>query len=127
MIQLRQKGDYMAIVLKGNINVFEQIVNNYKKLISTGVLKDGEFLPSCRELAKELGVNPNTVAKAYKRLEDDGYATSVLKKGYYVSYGKDNSKSIDNFKEHLAKLKSEGITLDEINNAINDIYGSDKK
>ena len=117
----------MAIVLKGNINVFEQIVNNYKKLISTGVLKDGEFLPSCRELAKELGVNPNTVAKAYKRLEDDGYATSVLKKGYYVSYGKDNSKSIDNFKEHLAKLKSEGITLDEINNAINDIYGSDKK
>ena len=127
MIQLRQKGDYMAIVLKGNINVFEQIVNNYKKLISTGVLKDGEFLPSCRELAKELGVNPNTVAKAYKRLEDDGYATSVLKKGYYVSYGKDNSKSIDNFKEHLAKLKSEGITLEEINNAINDIYGSDKK
>lgn len=127
MIQLRQKGDYMAIVLKGNINVFEQIVNNYKKLISTGVLKDGEFLPSCRELAKELGVNPNTVAKAYKRLEDDGYATSVLKKGYYVSYGKDNSKSIDDFKEHLAKLKSEGITLDEINNAINDIYGSDKK
>ena len=127
MIQLRQKGDYMAIVLKGNINVFEQIVNNYKKLISTGVLKDGEFLPSCRELAKELGVNPNTVAKAYKKLEDDGYATSVLKKGYYVSYGKDNSKSIDDFKEHLAKLKSEGITLDEINNAINDIYGSDKK
>ena len=127
MIQLRQKGDYMAIVLKGNINVFEQIVNNYKKLISTGVLKDGEFLPSCIELAKELGVNPNTVAKAYKRLEDDGYATSVLKKGYYVSYGKDNSKSIDDFKEHLVKLKSEGITLDEINNAINDIYGSDKK
>ena len=127
MIQLRQKGDYMAIVLKGNINVFEQIVNNYKKLISTGVLKDGEFIPSCSELAKELGVNPNTVAKAYKRLEDDGYATSVLKKGYYVSYGKDNSKSIDDFKEHLAKLKSEGITLDEINNAINDIYGSDKK
>ena len=91
------------------------------------ILESHKEKQSQRELAKELGVNPNTVAKAYKRLEDDGYATSVLKKGYYVSYGKDNSKSIDDFKEHLVKLKSEGITLDEINNAINDIYGSDKK
>ena len=72
--------------LNGKNSIFEQIVENYKKLIVTGTITSGEYLPSCRELAKELGINPNTVARAYSKLEEEKYVTILPKKGAYVSY-----------------------------------------
>ena len=109
-------------MLRGKENVFEQIASNYKKLIITGVLKEGEFLPSCRELARELGINPNTVAKAYKTLEDEGYVIAVIKKGVYVSYGEDKqNKNLDEFKKYLEKLKNDGFTYEELSDALNEV------
>ncbi len=52
--------------------IFQQIVHQVKRLAATGVLKPDDPLPSIRELAVRLGVNPNTVARAYRILEDDG-------------------------------------------------------
>lgn len=96
-------------------NVFEQIANNYKKLIISGALKNGEYLPSCRELARELGINPNTVAKAYKVLEDEGFVIAIIKKGVYVSYNNNlQNKSLEDFKEYVLRLKNEGLSYNDL-------------
>ena len=63
----------MRIILKNKGNVYEQIVNEYKRFIQLEIIRNDEKLPSCRLLATELGINPNTVAKAYSVLEEEGY------------------------------------------------------
>lgn len=67
------------------IPIFEQIVEQVGKYITLGVLKPGDQLPTVRTLAKELGINPNTVAKAYKICEERNLIYSELGKGYFVS------------------------------------------
>lgn len=74
----------MQIELKGKWNVYQQIVEEYRRFIRLGVFGAGEKLPSVRALAKELGVNPNTVEKAYSALEEEGLVKCLPKKGAYV-------------------------------------------
>lgn len=105
-------------MLKGKENIFEQIANNYKKLIITGVFKNGEYLPSCRELARELGINPNTVARAYKQLEDEGFVIALIKKGVYVNYNKNENKDLNEFKQYIKKLKTDGFSYEELIQAL---------
>ena len=61
----------ISLDLAGRIPIYEQISKQVCSLIAKGVLKEGDKLPSARMLAKDLGINPNTVAKAYSKLEDD--------------------------------------------------------
>ena len=61
----------MAIFLSGKGNVYQQIVDYYKRYISLKIIKPMEKLPSCRALASELGINPNTVERAYSILEKE--------------------------------------------------------
>ncbi len=110
------------MIFTGKENVFEQIASNYKKLIENGILKYGEYLPSCRDLAKELAINPNTVQKAYTLLEEEGYVTKVIKKGVYVSYKKDE-ESLDHVKEYLKNIAKSGVSKEDIISIIDDIYG----
>ncbi len=116
----------MKITLKGKENVYEQIVNEYKRFISLNVLRLDDKLPSCRELAKELGINPNTVSKAYSVLEADGYIKILPKKGVYVNYQNDKidtkKKEIEDFFKHLKENK---VSLKEIKEILNDVYGGD--
>jgi GntR family transcriptional regulator len=63
----------------------EQIKEKMKRLIISGVLKTDEQIPSVRELAQSLTVNPNTIQKAYKNLETEGYIYSVRAKGNFVA------------------------------------------
>ena len=66
-------------------SIYEQIVMGFRELIINGILKPDEQLPSVRELSISLTVNPNTVQKAYKQLETDGYIYSIKGKGNFVS------------------------------------------
>lgn len=112
----------MNIVLKGNGNVYEQIVEQYKKYIDLKIFLENDKLPSCRLLAKELGINPNTVERAYKVLEEEGYIKVIPKKGVYVSKNveqKDNQFIFD----HILDIKSKGISYEELIKIINEIYG----
>lgn len=111
------------MVLNGKNSIFEQIVENYTRLITSGVLKNGEYLPSCRELAKELGINPNTVSKAYTMLEGDGYITVLPKKGAYVSFGNEKNDDNNSLKDSLNDLKKAGFTKEEVLKAIDDVFG----
>lgn len=74
--------------------LYEQIRDNLKKLIIDGVLKPDEKILSVRELAVEMTINPNTIQKAYKDLENEGYIYSVRAKGFFVA-PKDNVKNTD--------------------------------
>lgn len=62
-----------TIDFTSRVPIYEQICNNVIRLASAGVFKSGDRLPPVRTVAKEIGVNPNTVAKAYRTLEIDGY------------------------------------------------------
>ena len=73
------------IDLKSRKAIYEQIVDNFKRLISTGVLKKDEKVPSIREMAKILAVNPNTIQKAYRELENQNYFYTILGQGSFIS------------------------------------------
>lgn len=65
--------------------LYEQIKDKIKELIVEGVLKENDKVPSVRELASVLAINPNTIQKAYKDLENEGYIYSQRAKGSFVS------------------------------------------
>lgn len=65
--------------------LYEQIKEKIKMLIISGVLKPDEQIPSVRELAQSLTINPNTIQKAYKDLEMEGFIYSIRAKGSFVA------------------------------------------
>ena len=75
----------MQIHFTGTKPIFEEIVDQIKLYIEMGILKPQEKLPSVRELALSLTINPNTVMRAYLALTDLGYLVSLPKKGIYVA------------------------------------------
>lgn len=65
--------------------IYEQIQSELRRLMLTGALPPGSRLPSVRELAGQLAINPNTIQRAYRELEADGYILSVAGKGSFVA------------------------------------------
>lgn len=116
----------MAISLTGNGMVYKQIVDYFIKYISLSIIAPNEKLPSCRALASELGINPNTVEKAYKILEQEGYIIIIEKKGVYakdVSLSKKDDKVI----EQLNEIKASGISKEHLLELIDKIYEKEEK
>ena len=64
--------------------VYEQVRDGFRQLILTGVLPPDSRLPSVRDLAGELAINPNTIQRAYRELEAEGYTVSVPGRGSFV-------------------------------------------
>ena len=64
--------------------IYTQIIDGMKEQISTGVLAPGDRLPSVRELAAQLAINPNTIQRAYRSLEAEGWIATVPGKGCFV-------------------------------------------
>jgi len=75
----------IAIDLRNPKPIYEQIKDNIKHLIITGALKQDEKLPSVRELAQITSINPNTIQKAYRDLESDGFIYTVSGRGNFVA------------------------------------------
>lgn len=100
--------------------IYEQIVNEIERYISVGILKAEEQLPSIREFATTLGINPNTVKKAYEELERRGSITVISTKGTFVSkdivgVSKRKEKEIINhIKEEIKELEQLGVKKEEI-------------
>ena len=65
--------------------IYEQVAEKFKTLILKGVLQADEQMPSVRNLAMELSINPNTIQKAYTELERDGYIYTVKGRGNFVA------------------------------------------
>lgn len=75
----------LNIRLEGKLPIYEQLYNGIARLISSGEMKPDERLPAVREVAKQFGINPNTVQKSYAQLEQAGLIYSIPAKGSYVS------------------------------------------
>ena len=69
--------------------IYTQIIDGFKEQISSGVLQPGDKLPSVRELAAELAINPNTIQRSYRTLEVDGWIATVPGKGCFVCSNED--------------------------------------
>ncbi|MGD9633525.1 MAG: GntR family transcriptional regulator [Pirellulales bacterium] len=76
---------FFTIDAHNGLAVYDQIVRQVKFAIADGALASGELVPSVRELARDLAINPNTVARAYRQLQDDGVLESVRGTGLAVA------------------------------------------
>lgn len=100
--------------------IYEQIIDKFKQLIIRGVLKGDEQIPSVRDLAKDLTINPNTIQKAYRELERQGYIYTIKGRGNFVSPGieKVDDDRMNILKMEIQKKLSEliylGIEKDEM-------------
>lgn len=104
-------------------SVYLQIKEDVIKKIELGLLRENERLPSCREKALTLGINPNTVQRAYAELEEAGYIYTVPKKGVYVSPRANKSAVGVIAKQKLEELKSAGLTRKKLEKILDEIYG----
>ncbi len=107
--------------------IYEQLVDKLKELIINEVLKADEQLPSVRTLAQQLTINPNTIQKAYRELENQGFIYSQKGIGSFVnpsSLSKDEDK-IKQIKAEIEKLVLEalylGVSAAELIKVINDL------
>jgi len=93
--------------------IYEQLVEKIKTLIINDVWKKDEQLPSVRALAEQLTINPNTIQKAYRELETQGYIYSIKGKGSYVNSVPDIEKAEKRMKikSELTRLIAEGLYL----------------
>ena len=105
--------------------IYEQIQTELRRLMLTGVLPPGSRLPSVRELAGQLAINPNTIQRAYRELEADGYILSVAGKGSFVAEGSAGlirEEQLRLVEENLAKAvdraRTAGLSLDELHDML---------
>ncbi|MDK2919473.1 MAG: GntR family transcriptional regulator [Candidatus Petromonas sp.] len=118
----------IQIDFKSRKPIYEQLVEKFKQLIIRDVLKSGEKIPSVRELAKQLTINPNTIQKAYRELERQGYIYSVRGRGSFVSekIEKVNEEKVEKLKSEVVKNLSEliylGLDRAELLNLLEEVY-----
>ena len=114
----------MQLNFSGKQDVYIEIAEKYMEYIKLGLIKNGEKLPSVRDAAVELGVNPNTIARAYGLLEEKGYVRALPKKGAFVIYGEDDveeSSAID-ARPILLELKNKGIRYEDLISQAKEVF-----
>lgn len=114
------------IDLASRAPIYEQLVQNVIRLASAGVIRSGDKLPPVRTLASQLGINPNTVAKAYSILETKGYVASVVGSGSFLTDKLESSAekviAIDEFRQAVKNACLYGADKDELIKLIDKIY-----
>lgn len=126
---------FLHIEPTNGLAIYDQIVRQIKFAVAGGGLPPGEMAPSVRELARELAVNPNTVARAYNQLQAEGVLTSVRGMGLAVAPGADKRCRSDRVKlvqsrldEVLFEARQSGLDAAEVRQMIEDsLVSLDKK
>jgi GntR family transcriptional regulator len=106
--------------------LFSQLVAAVKRAVATGRMKPGEKLPSVRELAAELVINPNTIAKAYQALESEGVTVSRHGSGTFIADGRTPLRRAEQkrrFKDALDALLSDAVHLGLSESDVRDEFG----
>lgn len=122
----------ITINYQSRIPIYEQIVDRFEMLITTGVLKPGDQMPSVRSLSVKLAINPNTIQKAFNQLENEGYIYPVKGRGSFVADNpaaiiSGHEKFLAGIKSAVSKGASAGVTRDEIVKILDEIYGGDNR
>ena len=103
----------MKILQNSGVPIYQQIAEQLKEEIMSGKLKQGEYLPSIRGLAKDLKISVITTMKAYEQLAEEGLVTAVQGKGFYVN-AQDTEMLME---QHLRKVEAallEAITASKV-------------
>ena len=111
----------------GSGTIYEQIETEFKRQIVSGVMAEGEKLPSVRELSVQLSINPNTIQRAYRELEAEGYIYTVSGKGSFVSdrpkKNSDKTKKLTKqLKEVVAEMKYLGVEEERVHRDVSAVY-----
>jgi GntR family transcriptional regulator len=97
---------FFKIDSHNGLAVYDQIVRQLKFAVADGALRAGEMIPSVRELARELAINPNTVARAYRQLQDDGVLAAVRGTGLAVATTAQRQCQTERFKLIRLRLRN---------------------
>ena len=108
--------------------IYEQVKDGIRKLAYSGVLGPDEKLPSVRELAMKLAINPNTISRAYKDLEQEGFLYTVTGKGTFINqeYDLNDSRKEElwqQFDKAAKGLLELAVTKEEFEKRIATLYG----
>ena len=113
----------ISINFRDSRPIYEQVKDSLRRLIVSGALPTDEKLPSVRELATELAINPNTIQRAYRELESEGYICSVPGKGSFacgkvdVDEGRRN-ELLKKFDDAVTELMYLGVTAAQLRERI---------
>lgn len=113
------------IDLQSRTPIYEQLYKRVVELTVKKRLRPNDKLPSVRELAKELGVNPNTVSKAFQNLERDGIIYSLAGRGSFISDKNGDiikQNAADNFKTAAKEAMTAGLSSDEMTDIVNKVF-----
>ena len=110
--------------------VYEQLIRQTERFVLTGIFKPQDQVPSVRALSVELGINPNTIQKAYSQMEASGILQSVPGRGRFVTgeakeiIGRQKREQLNILRERLKEFAEAGITRPEIENCLDEVYGN---
>src|SRR3954447_8221956 len=96
---------FLHVDVRNGLAVYDQIVRQVKFAVADGALRSGELVPSVRELARELAINPNTIARAYRQLQDDRVLATVRGTGLEVAAGAQDRCRTERLKLIRARLR----------------------
>ena len=114
-----------TIELTSRTPIYEQIYFKIIELVIKGSLKENDQIPSVRSLAKDTGVNPNTVSKAYQELERNGIIYSLTGRGSFIAKIDNNLIKefiLSDFDTSARKAMTNGANTDELKERIDKIY-----
>ena len=112
---------------QSKLPIFEQLKKQILEFITIGILSPNDKLPSVRAMASQIGVNPNTVAKAYQELERSGVICSVAGKGSFVSSADEVTRSlqkkiIERFEGICTQCRKVGVKKPELLTVLDQVY-----
>jgi GntR family transcriptional regulator len=112
---------FISIDFSNELPIYDQVIRQVKFAVAAGVLKAGDMVPSVRDLARELTLNPNTVARAYRQLQADGVLIALRGTGMAVAEGMAESCRRERqelirsrVQRVLAEAKQSGLSADEV-------------
>ena len=123
---------YPEINYQSGVPLYQQLKRSFHRLAALGLIKPHEQLPPVRQLAAELGINPNTVQKAYREMEQEKLIYAIPGKGNFLSDTDDNRELEKeeirrNFRTaaHIAWLA--GISSESLHGLLDDCIGEDRE
>lgn len=119
-----------VVDVMSRVPVYEQIIKQVEEQVLTGILKEGDKLPSVRSLSVKLSINPNTIQKAYTELDRRQLIITFPGKGSFISekaievVGANSREKMTELNKIIRELALAGVTKEEIINNIEEVFNN---
>lgn len=119
-----------VVDVMSRVPVYEQIIKQVEEQVLTGILKEGDKLPSVRSLSVKFSINPNTIQKAYTELDRRQLIITVPGKGSFISekaievVGANSREKMTELNKIIRELALAGVTKEEIINNIEEVFNN---